>query len=163
SAKLGTPNACNGCHRDRSARWAAAAVEKRWGRPPQHDAHYAEVIAAGRTGARAAESTLVALAGNREQSAIVRATALDLLRGAGRVQGRPTRNGRHAVSATELGGRVRGPRRARSGRARVSDGAADGSGLLSGPDQSRQAVRRDEAERGRRADTARGDHADAGA
>jgi len=83
SAKLGTPNACNGCHRDRSARWAAAAVEKRWGRPPQHDAHYAEVIAAGRTGARAAESKLVALAGNREQSAIVRATALDLLRGYG--------------------------------------------------------------------------------
>ena len=83
SVKLGTPNACNGCHRDRSPRWAAAAVEKRWGRPAQHGAHYAEMIAAGRTGAPAAESKLVALAGNTDQSAIVRATALDLLRGYG--------------------------------------------------------------------------------
>ena len=29
SAKLGTPNACNNCHRDQSPQWAAAAVE-RW-------------------------------------------------------------------------------------------------------------------------------------
>ena len=83
SAKLGTPNACNGCHRDRSSRWAAAAVEKWWGPAPQQRNHYAEVMAAGRTGARAAESKLVALAGNTDQPAIVRATALDLLRGYG--------------------------------------------------------------------------------
>src|SRR3954469_5825250 len=32
SAKLGTPNACNDCHSDKSAEWAAAAVE-RWHGP----------------------------------------------------------------------------------------------------------------------------------
>jgi hypothetical protein len=27
SVKLGTPNACNDCHRDKPATWAAAAIE----------------------------------------------------------------------------------------------------------------------------------------
>ena len=31
SAKLGTPNACNDCHRDKPAEWAAAAIERWYG------------------------------------------------------------------------------------------------------------------------------------
>ena len=79
SVKLGTPNACNLCHTDRSARWAADAVA-RWSgqRPP--GPHWAEAIAAGRAGARDAEPRLVALVADAAQPGIVRATALDLLR-----------------------------------------------------------------------------------
>jgi len=32
SARLGTPNACNDCHADKAADWAAAAVERWHGR-----------------------------------------------------------------------------------------------------------------------------------
>lgn len=77
--RLGTPNACNDCHRDRSARWSAAAVEKWYGKKPPAP-HYGETIAAGRARARDAGPRLAALAGAVAQPAIVRATALDLLR-----------------------------------------------------------------------------------
>lgn len=83
SVKLGTPDACTTCHRSRSSPWAAAAVRKWYGPTPQPGLHYAEVIAAGRVGARDAEPKLSALALDGEQPAIVRATALDLLRGYG--------------------------------------------------------------------------------
>lgn len=78
TVKLGTPNACNACHKDRSAQWAAAAVEKWYGHAP--GPHYGEVIAAGRAGAPNAEAGLIALAGDHRQPAIVRAAALDTLR-----------------------------------------------------------------------------------
>jgi Flp pilus assembly protein TadD len=83
SVKLGTPNACNTCHANRSARWAAAVVQKWYGPKPHQPPHYGEVIAAGRARARDAEPGLIALAGDAKQPAIVRATALDLLRGYG--------------------------------------------------------------------------------
>jgi len=49
TAKIGTPNACNGCHTDRSAAWAATAVE-RWYGPSRRSArpHYGEALHAGR-------------------------------------------------------------------------------------------------------------------
>ncbi len=50
TVSLGTPNACNGCHADRSARWAADTVDDWYGaRPP----HYGEALHAGRTSAAA--------------------------------------------------------------------------------------------------------------
>jgi len=83
SVKLGTPNACNMCHTDRPIKWAANKVTE-WYRPKgQEEAHYAEIIAAARTGDPAAEAKLIELAGDTEQPAIVRATALELLRGYG--------------------------------------------------------------------------------
>jgi Flp pilus assembly protein TadD len=78
TVKLGTPNACNGCHADRPAAWAVAAVRAWYGNTPPAP-HYGEAIAAGRGGARDAVSGLVALATATAQPAIVRATALDLL------------------------------------------------------------------------------------
>lgn len=83
SVKLGTPNACTTCHTTRSVQWAAAAVRTWYGPKPEPGPHYGEVIAAGRRGTRAAGPKLAALALDREQPAIVRATALDLLRGYG--------------------------------------------------------------------------------
>ncbi|MFL9829092.1 cytochrome c3 family protein, partial [Rhodoplanes sp. SY1] len=50
SVKLGTPNACNDCHADKPAAWAAAAVE-RWHGPDRKGFQtFAEALDAGWTG-----------------------------------------------------------------------------------------------------------------
>ncbi|MEE9608831.1 MAG: tetratricopeptide repeat protein, partial [Myxococcota bacterium] len=78
SSVLGTPNACDGCHADRSGGWAAVTVsEWRGGRAPAP--HFAEVLHAGRRGLPGANAALVSLGENPEVPAIVRATALALL------------------------------------------------------------------------------------
>jgi tetratricopeptide (TPR) repeat protein len=84
SVKLGTPNACNGCHADQPAQWSADWVVKWYGPRRRRDPHYAETIAAGRAGDPEAVERLVALAGDKEEPAIVRATALELLSQYGR-------------------------------------------------------------------------------
>jgi len=78
SVAIGTPNACAGCHRDRSATWAAAAVE-RWtaGRP--RPAHYGPILDAGRRDLPNADARLVGLAGDATAPGIARATAISLL------------------------------------------------------------------------------------
>jgi predicted CXXCH cytochrome family protein len=83
SVKVGTPNACTGCHRDRTAEWAAAAVVKWYGPTRPKGADWALAVAAGRAGVRDGAPALVAVAGNLELPAIVRASALNLLRGYG--------------------------------------------------------------------------------
>jgi predicted CXXCH cytochrome family protein len=77
--KLGTPNACNGCHAGKSAQWAAAAIERqRPGyRPPPH---YGEALDAGRHGKSGALRLLAAIIEDKQQPAMVRASALDLAR-----------------------------------------------------------------------------------
>jgi tetratricopeptide (TPR) repeat protein len=80
---LGTPNACNDCHRDRSAAWAARAVRKwypsgQWTKP-----HYGTVLQAGRKHQVGAGEALAALAADEKQPGIVRATAVSLLSGVG--------------------------------------------------------------------------------
>ncbi|MEZ4297863.1 MAG: cytochrome c3 family protein [Polyangiaceae bacterium] len=78
SEQLGTPNACNQCHTDRSPRWAAEAIAKvhpdAAARP-----NIGVAIAAGRAGKPEAVPQLLALASDRGEGAIVRATALELL------------------------------------------------------------------------------------
>jgi predicted CXXCH cytochrome family protein len=83
TVKLGTPNACNACHKDRSPQWAVTALEKWYGPATARGPHYGEVIAAGRAGGRDGEAGLITLAGDQRQPAIVRATALYILRGYG--------------------------------------------------------------------------------
>lgn len=83
SVKIGTPNACTGCHRSRTAEWAAAAVVKWYGPARPKGLDWALAVAAGRAGAREGAPALVAVAGERELPAIVRANALNLLRGSG--------------------------------------------------------------------------------
>jgi len=79
TVKLGTPNACNACHKDRSAQWAAAAVQKWYGAAAPTGPHYGEAIAAGRAGGPDGNAKLEALAVDPQQPAIVRATAINLL------------------------------------------------------------------------------------
>jgi predicted CXXCH cytochrome family protein len=80
SAKLGTPNACNDCHRDKGADWAAAAVE-RWHGPNRKGLqNYAEAFHAAWTGGSDAAALLAAVAGNGNVPAFARASALSELR-----------------------------------------------------------------------------------
>ena len=76
SASLGTPNACNACHANRDARWAAAQVKGWFGHDPEGFQHYAPAFAAADAGAVGAGAKLRAIAGERGQPAIARATAL---------------------------------------------------------------------------------------
>jgi Flp pilus assembly protein TadD len=76
---IGAPNACNGCHTDRTAIWAVDTVV-RWYGPERYDAtHYGEAIHAGRRGLANAESALIELADDVTMPAIARATAVSLL------------------------------------------------------------------------------------
>ncbi len=76
SAKLGTPNACNGCHAKQSAQWAADAIVRWTGKPPAGYQRFAEALAAGTSGAPGARGALLALIDDKEQPAIVRASAI---------------------------------------------------------------------------------------
>ena len=80
SLKLGTPNACTGCHADRTADWATQAVTEWY--PKSHDRgpHYGEALHAAVTGSADAAERLSALAADTSQPGIVRATAIDYLR-----------------------------------------------------------------------------------
>ena len=81
SVALGTPNACSSCHADKPAQWAADAVT-RWFGTPKRPPHYGEVFAAARRGAPEATQALAAIAADAALPPIVRATALEHLRGA---------------------------------------------------------------------------------
>jgi hypothetical protein len=45
---LGTPNACNNCHGDRSSQWAADQIAAWFGPSRRNEPHYGTVISAGR-------------------------------------------------------------------------------------------------------------------
>jgi Tfp pilus assembly protein PilF len=77
SVRLNTPNACNRCHKDKSAQWADKTMTE-WYGPGRAD-HYATIIAAGRERRPEAKAGLIRLAGDMLYPVIVRATALSLL------------------------------------------------------------------------------------
>ena len=79
SDRTGAPNACEGCHADRSAEWAADRIADWHGpdRPPS----FAAAFAGGRAGDPEAEPALVRLTEDPSAPDIVRATALTLLDG----------------------------------------------------------------------------------
>jgi tetratricopeptide (TPR) repeat protein len=79
--QLGMPNACNQCHADKSAQWAADALQKWYGHGPEGFQHYAETFHAAAENAPGAERALGELAANTEQPAIARATAVSRLAG----------------------------------------------------------------------------------
>ncbi|HEY7217991.1 MAG TPA: cytochrome c3 family protein [Candidatus Binatia bacterium] len=76
SVKLGTPNACNGCHRNKSPEWAENKRREWYGAEPKGYQRYAETLHAARAGARGAEDRLIALSRDHGQPAIARATAV---------------------------------------------------------------------------------------
>ncbi|MGH7906998.1 MAG: tetratricopeptide repeat protein, partial [Candidatus Binataceae bacterium] len=79
SIALGTPNACNNCHADKTPLWAADYVAKWYGRTPIGFQRFGPALQAGRLGAPGAQRALAELAANPEQPAIARATALAAL------------------------------------------------------------------------------------
>ncbi|MEN8214250.1 MAG: tetratricopeptide repeat protein [Pseudomonadota bacterium] len=77
---IGTPNACTGCHNDKSASWASAAVDKWYEAKADAGVDPAVVIAAARAGDPQAEGALATLAGDPQTPPILAATALEHLR-----------------------------------------------------------------------------------
>ena len=76
SVKLGTPNACNTCHQDRSSEWAAQQVSDWYGKTPTGLQQYAAALQAARDRAPTAGRELAALIRNTQTPDIARATAL---------------------------------------------------------------------------------------
>jgi predicted CXXCH cytochrome family protein len=70
TASLGVPNACNGCHADKSARWADEALLRWYGQRPKGFQHFAHALAEG------SGADLAALAQDPSQPEIARASAL---------------------------------------------------------------------------------------
>jgi len=79
SVRLETPNACNDCHAERTADWAAARIAD-WFPDGRHlDFHYGEALAAGRRWAEDSAPLLRRVIADTAQPAIARATALELI------------------------------------------------------------------------------------
>ena len=78
SERLGTPNACNSCHADKSSQWATEQIDKQksinWKVP-----HYGETLASARLAQPSSYNALIELINDAQQPAIVRATAINLL------------------------------------------------------------------------------------
>ncbi len=74
SVKYGTPNACTGCHKNKSAQWAADFIVKNYG--AKRADHFSEYLLAGYNGD---EQALSHLAQGQKYPEIARATALSLL------------------------------------------------------------------------------------
>ena len=79
SARLGTPNACNDCHSDKPAAWAASAIEGWHGATRKGFQAYAEAFHAAQTNRADAAALLSVVASDRKVPAIVRASALSEL------------------------------------------------------------------------------------
>lgn len=79
SARFGTSNACNDCHQDKDAAWAAAAIERWFGPQRKGFQTWTEAFDAARGSKPEAASLLVKLALSPDAPSIARATALDSL------------------------------------------------------------------------------------
>jgi len=76
---LGTPNACNACHSDESAQWAAERVAEWFPRGRSGQFHYGEAIAAGRRYSLDRLPKLRRVVNDPSVPGIARATAVALL------------------------------------------------------------------------------------
>ena len=77
SIKLGTPNACNRCHVDKTDQWSDEYITKWYG--PGRRPHYGTILDAGRKQLPEAQKDLLQLAADPLYPVIVRSTALSLL------------------------------------------------------------------------------------
>lgn len=76
SVKLGTPNACNDCHKDKSAEWAASAIEGWYGPNREGFQNYADAFHAAWTDTSDAATLLATVARDSNVPAFARASAL---------------------------------------------------------------------------------------
>jgi predicted CXXCH cytochrome family protein len=79
SLRLGTPNACNECHQDKSVQWSVDWIVKWYGPERRAEWRYGQALQAGREQLPTAERELTRLIRDEEAPAIARATALELL------------------------------------------------------------------------------------
>jgi len=80
SVEIGSPNACNDCHEDRDAEWAASQLEARYGRSERPSRGPATALHAARIGAADLEGRLLETLSDESVPSIFRATALSHLR-----------------------------------------------------------------------------------
>ena len=71
------PNACNGCHKDRSRDWATQQLAARFG--AKSNDHFAYALDAARRGKQSARTPLMNVVSDEQLPGIVRATGLSLL------------------------------------------------------------------------------------
>jgi len=76
SVKLGTPNTCNDCHTDKSAEWAASAIDNWYGPNRQSFQNYAEAFHAAWADQADTAKLLTAVAADQNTPAFARASAL---------------------------------------------------------------------------------------
>ena len=74
---IGTPNACNDCHKDKTVAWSQGYIEKWYG--ARKRPHYGETFAAANRRDPKAIPDLILYAGNELFPLMVRATAVSLL------------------------------------------------------------------------------------
>lgn len=79
SMTLGVTNACTDCHSDKSAEWAASAIEKWYGPERKGYQAFGPAFHAAWSGAPDAAALLAAVAENKDTPAFVRASALEEL------------------------------------------------------------------------------------
>jgi predicted CXXCH cytochrome family protein len=79
--KLGTPNACNGCHEheEQTPQWAAEWVDRWYPASKRPEPHFGEAIAAGRNRDPEAVEGLLKLGKSRSVGPMVRSSAIMLL------------------------------------------------------------------------------------
>ena len=77
SVKYSTPNACNNCHNNKPAQWAADAITKWYG--PERKYHFADDLIPGSKIEQGSEGHLIKLLGDTAVPNIVKATAANYL------------------------------------------------------------------------------------
>jgi len=80
---IGVPNACNHCHVERDATWAAQALRGWPGREPRGSGGFAEAFHAAEVGEPGAASALALIAADTAHAPLVRASALARMAEAG--------------------------------------------------------------------------------
>jgi tetratricopeptide (TPR) repeat protein len=79
SIGLATPNACNNCHTEHTAQWAADQVIAWYGQNRRAEPHFGSTIDAAQKEQPGADASLTRLILGSQEPAIVRGTALSLL------------------------------------------------------------------------------------
>ncbi len=79
SDKLGTPNSCIQCHKEKTNQWAADYLEKWYGKDLIKTTHYGEAFWEGRRAYPEALPKLIELTRDAENAPMIRATAISLL------------------------------------------------------------------------------------
>ena len=79
--RLESPDACTACHDDKTHQWSARYTRDWYGKLEDGETHYGEIFYAGRRFYPETQDDLIELANDTDRAPMVRATAIQLLRG----------------------------------------------------------------------------------